>query len=94
MRLDTDLERARNDLGAMSIKLRRTRTRGVYQLGFRYVVPYFDTVGVEHRKEFETIDDARAFRHALAAERRPPDEYAGGSYRGADSAGTGGHGGL
>jgi len=63
--LDAQLEQARNDLGAMSVKLRRTWVRGVYRLGSSYAVPYYDDLGVEARKEFETLSDARRFRAAI-----------------------------
>jgi hypothetical protein len=49
----------------MSVKLRRTRAPGVYRLGSRYAVPYYDDLGVEERKEFETLSDARRFRAAI-----------------------------
>jgi class 3 adenylate cyclase len=49
---------------ALSGKLRRTRHRGVYRLGDRWVVPWFDSVGVEHRTAFSTPREAQAFTFA------------------------------
>ena len=52
--LDDSLAEARTQLGLMELKLSRTRFRGVYRFAERYVVPYYDELGVEHRKEFQT----------------------------------------
>jgi hypothetical protein len=63
--LDGDLEAARAALDLTDLKLRRTRSRGVFRHGERYIVPYFDEVGVEHRKEFQTRKEARSFRWSV-----------------------------
>jgi len=62
--LDAALEVARRELNAVSAKLRRTRHAGVFRIGERFVVPYFDEVGVESRREFDSVGDAVAFRRA------------------------------
>jgi hypothetical protein len=58
--LEGSLAEVRSQLGLMDLKLRRTRFRGVFRSGERYVVPYYDEVGVEHRKEFPTREEARS----------------------------------
>ena len=59
----------------MDLKLRRTRFRGVFQCGERYVVPYYDEVGVEHRKEFHTREEARSFRWTVRFAEKQQSEY-------------------
>ena len=64
----------------MDLKLRRTRFRGVFRHGERYVVPYHDEVGVEHRKEFETRKEARSFRWTVRFAQKQKSEYTGPSF--------------
>jgi class 3 adenylate cyclase len=73
--LDGDLEAARTALGLTDLKLRRTRSRGVFRHGERYIVPYFDEVGVEQRKEFQTRKEARSFRWSVRFAQRQRAEY-------------------
>ena len=73
--LDGDLEAARTALGLTDLKLRRTRSRGVFRHGERYIVPYFDEVGVEHRKEFQTRKEARSFRWSVRFAQKQRAEY-------------------
>jgi hypothetical protein len=67
----------------MDLKLRRTRYRGVFRHGERYIVPYSDEVGVEHRKEFQTRDEARSFRWSVrfAQKNTGRSEYTGPLYK-------------
>ena len=58
---------ARAGLPADARRLTRTRHRGVYRLGERYVVVTFDEVGGERRVAFETVREARDFRTGLVA---------------------------
>jgi class 3 adenylate cyclase len=79
--LTSDLDRALEATSAAvkaAGRLRRTRHRGIYRLGNRYVVQYFDEVGIEHEHAFDTIAAARTFRDA-----RREDE-AGDTYVAAD----------
>src|SRR5712691_2056305 len=62
--LDAALEVARRELNAVSAKLRRTRHAGVFRIGEHFVVPYFDEVGVESRREFDSVGAAVAFHRA------------------------------
>jgi hypothetical protein len=80
--LDGALAAARGQLGLMDLKLRRTRFRGVFRHGERYVVPYFDEVGVEHRREFPTREEARSFRWTVRLAQKHKSEYTGPSFRG------------
>jgi class 3 adenylate cyclase len=73
--LDRALEAASGAVKAAG-KLRRTRRRGIYRMGDRYVVPYFDEVGIEHESEFETIAAARAFRDARKVDEKGRIDFA------------------
>ena len=84
--LDQRFSEARAAVGTETVKLRRTRHRGVYRRGERYVVPHVDADGVERRREFETAKEARAYRTALRIERKREDDYEGGSHAPHDSA--------
>jgi class 3 adenylate cyclase len=88
--LDDALAAARGQLGLMELKLRRTRFRGVFRHGDRYVVPYYDEVGVEHRKEFQTRKEARSFRWTVRFAQKQKSEYSGPSYSSAELTGGGG----
>jgi class 3 adenylate cyclase len=63
--LDEALAQATRTLGSLSFKLRRTRHRGVYRSGRKYVVPFVDTVGNARRREFSTRAEACQFREAI-----------------------------
>ena len=88
--LEGAIATARSQLGLMDLKLRQTRFRGVFRHGERYVVPYYDEVGVEHRKEFQTREEARSFRWTVRFAQKQKREYAGPSVKGHEgSAGFG-----
>lgn len=63
--LDQALARAARALDPSSFKLARTRHRGVFRSGSRYVVPYQDELGRDRRREFETLAEACHFKTAL-----------------------------
>jgi class 3 adenylate cyclase len=90
--LEGALATARSQLGLMDLRLRRTRSRGVFRHGERYVVPYYDEVGVEHRKEFQTRGEARSFQWAVRFAQKQRREYAGPSFKGHEWTGGGGGG--
>jgi class 3 adenylate cyclase len=56
-------------IGWSAARLRRTLGRGVYRSGDRFVVPFYDEVGVEHIAEFDAFSSAREFRRRLRLER-------------------------
>jgi class 3 adenylate cyclase len=76
-RLSAALEDARLELASVAEKLRRTRSRGVYRVGEQFVVPYFDEVGVEGRRRFDSFGEAVAFRRALRIGRRVEPMFGG-----------------
>jgi len=76
-RLDETLAVAREDIGESASHLRRTCTRGVYKAGNSYVVPFFDTVGVERLRRFETARDARAFKESQRIKEKQQRNYTG-----------------
>jgi class 3 adenylate cyclase len=61
----SQLEEVRSALGDLGVSLKRTRHRGVYHAGNRYVVPFSNEVGTEERREFSSLDEATAFRRAV-----------------------------
>ena len=67
--LDQALEPVRS-LASTNMKLRRTLYRGVYASGDRYVVPYFDGLGIEQRPKFETLGEARRLAWVRRREER------------------------
>jgi class 3 adenylate cyclase len=70
--LDQALTRAAHALDPLSFKLAHTRWRGIYHSGRKYVVCYFDEVGSERQREFETSTEARRFLLSVqTAEGRP-----------------------
>jgi hypothetical protein len=78
----------------LSFKLERTRQRGVYRSSGKYVVPYWDELGSERRREFGTLTEARDFRTAVkivernrGAERHVSEHYVGGAGEGGDAGG-------
>lgn len=84
--LDGALAAARSQLGLMDLNLRRTRFRGVLRHGQRYVVPYHDEVGVEHRKEFQTREEARSFRWSVRFAQKNKSGYSDPSVTGQEGA--------
>ena len=60
----------------LCFKLRRTRRRGIYRSGERYVVPFVDSLGADRVRDFATLSEARDFRDvaALAANFKPGHE--------------------
>jgi class 3 adenylate cyclase len=87
--LDDAVSYAAATLDPLCFRLNRTRYRGVYQYGGRYVVPYVDDLGADRERDFERLSEARDFRAALRiaqkAQRRsnadaivlPPDASGG-----------------
>jgi hypothetical protein len=73
-----------------SFTLRRTLSRGVYRLGSRYVVLYYDETGDESQSEFETARDARAFRRLVRISQQAKAEYTGASTKHAEWTAGGG----
>lgn len=61
----TELEQVRTALGDLGIALKRTRHRGVYRAAHLYVVPFYNEVGTEERRQFSSADEATEFRRAL-----------------------------
>ena len=83
--LDQAVTRTAAALDAASYRLTRTRHRGVYRTGHKYVVPCTDELGRERRREFHTLAGARDFRAALRQAERTGKEHAGpGSTAGAE----------
>jgi hypothetical protein len=66
--VDEALERVARAAAALPHKRRRTRHRGVYREGGRYVVPFEDDLGRELVRTFATASGARAFARSLRAE--------------------------
>ena len=64
-RLDDAVSHAAATLNPLCFKLDRTRYRGVYQYGGRYVVPFVDDLGADRERDFEKLSDARDFQAAL-----------------------------
>jgi class 3 adenylate cyclase len=63
--LDEAFAQAAKTVDPLSFKVRRTRHRGVYRSGRKYVVPFVDTVGVDRRREFSSRAEACDFRDAI-----------------------------
>ena len=88
--LDEATARAASVLDPLSFKHERTRHRGVYRSNGRYVVPFSDELGVDRRREFETLDEARNFRTALRVAEKQQTDYNGPSFQGPFEGGPGG----
>jgi class 3 adenylate cyclase len=69
-RLDDAVTHAAAVVGPLAFKRRRTRCRGVYRSGGRYVVPYIDSIGADRMRDFATLGQARDFRDAVRAGRK------------------------
>lgn len=63
--LTSTLDKVRGVLGKHGIALKRTRHRGVFRVGSRYVVPFLDEVGIEQRPEFSSLEEASLFRRMV-----------------------------
>jgi class 3 adenylate cyclase len=91
--LDEALVHATRTLGPVSFKLQRTRHRGVYRSGRKYVVPFVDAVGNDRRREFSTRTEACQFREAIKrvkdAKRDIPEMWGGVSGGGQAGGGSG-----
>ena len=74
--LDDAVARAANALDPLSVKLGRTRHRGVYRSGLMYVVPFADELGEERSRRFETLAEARNFRQALRVTEKAQQDFA------------------
>jgi hypothetical protein len=90
--LDEALARATRTLDPLSFKLRRTRHRGVYRSGRKYVVPFVDTVGIDRRREFSTRAEACTFREAIREQGQIPPEFKEGDFQENTWGGVGGVG--
>ena len=89
-RLDDAVTRASATLNRLCYKLDRTRYRGVYQAGGRYIVPYIDELGADCERDFQTLTQAHDFRTALQIAHKAQTDYTGPSYQGgAEAGGTG-----
>lgn len=75
--LDEAVAGAASTLDPLSFKLERTRQRGVYRSSGKYVVPFWDELGSERRREFETLNEARNFRAAVRLAEKHQTEYTG-----------------
>ena len=80
--LDEAAAHAASALDPLSFKPERTRHRGVYRSNRKYVVPFSDELGVDRRREFETLDEAQNFRTALRVAEKQQTDYNGPSYKG------------
>jgi hypothetical protein len=86
--LDHALASAARALDPLSYKLSRTRHRGVYRTGSRYIVPYTDEHGRDRPRDFDTLSQAHEFKRALRIAHQARHEVASGSnMTGADKAG-------
>lgn len=63
--LDDAVSHAAAALDRLCFKLDRTRYRGVYQYGGRYIVPYVDDLGADRERDFETLSGARDFQASV-----------------------------
>ena len=92
--LDEALVEAASSLDPFSFKLQRTRHRGVYRLGQKYVVPFVDTVGIDRVREFATLAEACDFREVVrqgeAGNSMTMDDSGGDPGAGAGLGGVGG----
>jgi class 3 adenylate cyclase len=91
--LDEALALAASSLDPLSFKLKRTRHRGVYRSGRKFVVPFVDTVGIDRRREFATVGEACDFKDAIRraekAENALPQGWDWDDYEGDWGRGTG-----
>ncbi|HEX9415204.1 MAG TPA: adenylate/guanylate cyclase domain-containing protein [Gaiellaceae bacterium] len=71
--LQRRLAKAQEALGDAGIALKHTRHRGVFRAGNRYVVPFFDELGIEQRRTFGTLGEAHAFSRTLRLEKTPAE---------------------
>ncbi len=88
--LDDALTRAASAVDPLSFRLRRTRRRGVYSSGRKYVVPFVDDLGRERRSEFETLAEAHHFRAGLRIAAKAQQEFIPPFDKGQYGAGGGG----
>jgi class 3 adenylate cyclase len=75
--LDEGFAQAVRVLDPLSFKRRRTRYRGVFRSGSRYVVPFYDDSGIEQQRTFESAQAARDFRFLVQLTDKKQTEYAG-----------------
>jgi class 3 adenylate cyclase len=77
--LDHALASAARALDPLSYKLSRTRHRGVYRTGSRYIVPYTDEHGRDRTRDLDTLSQAHQFKRALRIAHQARREVAPGS---------------
>lgn len=63
--LDEAITKAAAAVDPLSFKLSRTRSRGVYRSGQRYLVPYKDELGADRVRDFATRSEAHDFRQSI-----------------------------
>jgi hypothetical protein len=68
------LDEVRTALGDLGVALKRTRHRGVFRVGNRFVVPFFNEVGIEERREFSSLAEAHSFRRSVRLRERGAEE--------------------
>jgi len=89
--LDDALTSAAAALDPLCFKLTRTRHRGVYRSGRRYLVPFVDSLGADRSRDFDSLPEARAFRATVKiAEDAKPGHEPRWSGDGSDLGGGGG----
>jgi class 3 adenylate cyclase len=71
-KLDDAVTHAVAAVGPLAFKRRRTRCRGVFRSGGRFVVPYIDAIGADRMRDFETLGQARDFRDAIRLSQKSP----------------------
>lgn len=88
------VEETRSALGDAAMRLRRTRTRGVYRLGDVYAVPFVDSLGLDQVRRFDSRKEAKGFAYSLRIAHKAQTPYGSDlpSQR-ADTSGAGGAGG-
>jgi class 3 adenylate cyclase len=63
--LDDAVTFAAGRIDPLSYRLNRTRHRGIYRSGRRYIVPFIDSVGADRTRDFETLEEAANFKAAV-----------------------------
>ena len=75
--LDHAFTQAAANVDASSLKLTRTRHRGIYRSNTHYVVLYHDEHGSERQREFDTATAARDFLTLQRGGKRPRRDHDG-----------------
>jgi hypothetical protein len=88
--LDEAVTAAAAAVDPLSYKLNRTRHRGIYRSGSRYLVPFIDSVGADRIRDFETLTEAHDFRDAIRITKKIGDRSTAPYRRGGEYGGGGG----